>query len=91
MIESEIESHLVWAVTLRGGTTYKFTSPAMRGVADRIVCMPCGKTFFVELKRPKGGEFSAQQMQFAQEMQRLNQNYVALKTKQEIDEWISKN
>ena len=91
MIESEIENHLIWAVAMAGGTTYKFISPAMRGVADRIVCLPCGRTFFVELKRPKGGEFSAQQIDFANEMKRLKQNYLSFKTIKEIDQWISKS
>jgi hypothetical protein len=39
MLEKDIEKHLVWAVELFGGKAYKFTSPANRGVADRIVVL----------------------------------------------------
>jgi release factor glutamine methyltransferase len=34
--ESEIERHFVWTVETMGGKTYKFTSPGVRGVADRV-------------------------------------------------------
>jgi hypothetical protein len=40
--ESTIEKHFVAQVKKLGGTVYKFTSPAHRGVADRVVCLPDG-------------------------------------------------
>ena len=46
-----------------GGVAYKFTSPAHRGVADRIVCLPDGQTWFVEVKT-EGGRLSALQKVF---------------------------
>ena len=54
MRESEIENHLVWHVERMGGKAYKFRSPSQRGVSDRIVCLPDGQTWFVELKAPRG-------------------------------------
>ena len=87
-LEAEIEQHFIWAVECAGGKTYKFTSPSMRGVADRIACLPNGDTWFVELKRPVGGAFSDQQVVFADDMKRLHQKYVALINKLEIDQWI---
>ena len=50
MRESEIERHFVWTVERMGGITYKFTSPAHRGVPDRII-MAGGKVLFLELKQ----------------------------------------
>lgn len=35
-----------------GGIALKFISPGMAGVPDRLVLLPKGKIFFVELKVP---------------------------------------
>ena len=88
MKESEIERYFVWAVQKAGGKTWKFTSPANRGVADRIACFPDGKTWFVELKRP-GGRLSALQAIFADDMAALKQNYALLWSKEEVDAFIA--
>ncbi len=34
------------------GMALKFTSPGMAGMPDRLVLLPKGKAFFVELKAP---------------------------------------
>ena len=86
--ESEIEQYLVWHVTKLGGKAYKFTSPSNRGVADRVVCLSDGSTWFIELKRPKGGRLSPLQQIFAGEMLMLNQKYACLWSKEQIDEWV---
>lgn len=87
MLEKSIEAHLVKRVKVLGGAAYKFTSPAHRGVADRVVCLPDGSTWFVELKT-EGGRLSALQKVFADDMARLNQKYVCLWSKGEIDSWL---
>lgn len=86
MKESEIEAYLAWTVERMGGRAYKFVSPAQRGVADRIVCLPNGHTWFIELKTKKGRLSPLQQM-FAAEMVRLNQKHAVLWNKEEIDRW----
>jgi len=92
MKESEIEQYLVWCVEKKlNGRTYKFTSPSNRGVADRVVCMPDGSTWFIELKKPKGGRLSPLQQIFAGEMLMLNQNYACLWTKEQVEKWASEN
>ena len=88
MRESEIETYFVWAVVVRGGTTYKFKSPTQRGVADRIACMPNGETWFVELKT-KGGRLAPLQKIFAADMQHLGQRYACLWSIEGVDEWAS--
>lgn len=50
--ERDIESRLVRYCRPRGVLCYKFTSPANRGVPDRILIVPGGKVGFLELKRP---------------------------------------
>lgn len=87
MKESEVENLLVWTVERMGGRAYKFASPSQRGVSDRIVCLPNGQTWFIELKRPKGGRLSPLQLIFAGEMKRLNQLYACLWTQEQIDAW----
>lgn len=87
MLEKNIEAHLVKSVRRIGGVAYKFTSPAQRGVADRVVCLPDGSTWFVELKAA-GGRLSPLQQVFQSEMARLRQNYVCLWSKEHVDEWI---
>jgi len=89
MLEKTIEYYFKWAVERAGGKTWKFTSPSNRGVSDRIACMPDGSTWFVELKRPKGGKLSALQLLFAADMKQLNQEYACLWTKEQIDAWIA--
>jgi hypothetical protein len=86
--ESTIEKHLVAQVKALGGMAYKFTSPAHRGVADRVVCLPNGQTWFVELKAPSG-RLSPLQKHFQSEMARMNQNYACLWSKEHVEEWIN--
>lgn len=88
MLEKQIESHFVWAVERTGGKTYKFASPTQRGVSDRIACMPNGETWFVELKRPKGGRLAPLQKMFRGDMLNLAQRYALLTNQEEIDRWI---
>ena len=54
MRESSIESKLVRMVRERGGLCFKFVSPGNRGVPDRIVITPAGRTVYVELKTEVG-------------------------------------
>lgn len=88
--EREIEKYFIWTVMSVGGLSYKFRSTTMRGVADQVACLPNGQTWFVELKRPKGGVVSALQAEFANDMIRLQQRYILLSTKEQINDWIAK-
>jgi hypothetical protein len=51
--ESALEALLVKKVISIGGTSFKFISPQMRGVSDRIVIIS-STVFFVELKTVTG-------------------------------------
>lgn len=50
MNEKLIEKKLREGVKTLGGLALKFSSPYHRGIPDRLVLMPGGKTYFVELK-----------------------------------------
>lgn len=54
MPESEIERKLGKEIKKLGGLYYKFVSPNLPGVPDRIVIMPGGRVIFVELKTEIG-------------------------------------
>lgn len=87
MLERQIEAYLVKRVKEVGGIAYKFVSPAHRGVADRVVCLPGGGVVFVELKTATGA-LSPLQEQFAKDMTRLGQNYIVLRSREEVEAFI---
>ncbi len=86
MLEKQVEAYFKKVVEQLGGKSYKFTSPAHRGVADRVACLPNGGTWFVEIKTD-GGKLSELQKVFAIEVTRLNQKYACLWNKEDIDDW----
>jgi hypothetical protein len=88
VLEKQVERYLVKKVEAVGGKAYKFTSPGRGGVADRIVCLPDGSTWFVELKTA-GGKMSALQLIFAEDMRRMKQNYTVLWSKEDVDAYLN--
>ena len=58
--EAKIEAYLVKQTKRLGGEAAKFTSPSHRSRPDRIVMLPGGVLFFVELKAPKRKPTDAQ-------------------------------
>lgn len=52
MRESALERQLVRAVESIGGEAPKWVSPGNRGVPDRLVILPNGRTVYVEMKAP---------------------------------------
>ena len=52
MRERTVEQALTRAVQAHGGLCWKFTSPGLAGVPDRIIILPGGHVGFVEVKAP---------------------------------------
>lgn len=52
--ESKVEKYFVREVKKLGARTYKFVSPGINGVPDRIVIWPGGSTTYVEIKQTFG-------------------------------------
>lgn len=53
MLEKEVEQYFCKAVKTRlSGWPLKIISPGQNGMPDRIVLLPGGKIYFVELKAP---------------------------------------
>ena len=88
MLERDVERYLTKRVEAIGGRAYKFVSPGRAGVADRIVCLPSGETWFIEVKT-EGGRMSALQNVFAEDMCRRNQKYMVIWSKQQVDLFLS--
>lgn len=54
MKESQVEQFLRGRIRAAGGLCWKFVSPGNAGVPDRIVILPGGRVYFVELKTKEG-------------------------------------
>ena len=52
--EADIEAVFVKEVKALGGRAYKWVSPGNSGVPDRVVVLPGGRVWFVELKTDTG-------------------------------------
>ncbi|WP_257827943.1 hypothetical protein [Burkholderia glumae] len=70
MLEKTVEAYLVERVRALGGEPYKFTSPARASVPDRIVVLPPGRVYFIEVKRP-GGKLTRGQEREHEHLRRL--------------------
>lgn len=84
MLERTVERYLVERVRAMGGTAYKWQGGG--GVADRVVCLPNGVTWFVEVKTA-GGRLSPLQTAFRDNMHRLGQHYSVVWSKEDVDTW----
>ena len=88
MRESEVENFFQWAVEHLGGKSYKFKSVNNRGVADRVVMLPDGTTWFVELKA-LGKKLKPLQEIFRLQCERYNQKYAILQSIPEVETWAA--
>lgn len=88
MLEKDIEAHLVRKVRDAGGKAYKFVSPTNRGVADRLVVLPGGRIWFVEVKK-LGGRLSPLQRIFLDEIKALGANYAIVWSKEDVDAFVA--
>lgn len=66
MRERDVEHALTRAVETAGGLCWKFVSPSLAGVPDRIVILPDGKIGFIEVKAPGRPPRPIQQRRLAQ-------------------------
>jgi hypothetical protein len=87
MKERDIEMYLRDRVKALGGIAYKFVSPGHAGVADRIVLLPGGVVWFVEVKAPDG-RMSPLQRLFAARMAELGMNYRVVWSREDVDVWL---
>ena len=86
--ESAIEKYLCGTVAKLGGQCYKFVVPARVGYPDRLVILPGGRMFFVELKRPKRGRLGVLQPQRHEELRALGVAVYVVRNRGEVDACI---
>lgn len=86
MRESKIEKYLKDETEKLGGMCLKFTS-SIRGVPDRIVLLPEGKIYFVELKNEQG-RLSVPQKYLHKKFKRLGIHVYVPNSKAQVDRFI---
>jgi len=87
LLESELESRFVREVKRIGGRAPKWTSPGTRGVPDRIVLLPGGRTIYVELKAP-GKPLKPLQKWWAKILRGMDHRVYKIDSHEDIDQFI---
>lgn len=89
MLEKEIEQYLCKKVKKElQGIAFKFVSPGFSGVPDRIVLVPMGRIYFVELKAP-GKKLRKLQKWVCDLIRGLGFLVLEIDTKEKVDAFIS--
>ena len=87
--EREIEAYLVKSIKNKNGLCMKWTSPGNAGVPDRIVIVPGGDVYFVELKAEgKREDLSPLQRNFINKLKNLNCDVRVIASFKEVDNFI---
>lgn len=88
MLESTVEKRLCKKVKNElHGLALKFVSPGFSGVPDRIVLLPGGRIYFVELKAP-GKEMRRIQKRVAEKIESLGFKVLTIDTPEKVDAYI---
>lgn len=85
--ENRVEQRLIDGVKALGGRTFKFVSPGLAGVPDRIVILPGGNVHFVEVKAP-GGKPSELQLRRLTQLRKLGVKALILTGATEVDDYL---
>lgn len=88
-LERDIEKSLTRAIGRMGGICMKWVCPGWNGVPDRIVFMPGGRIYFVELKRPEGGRISKLQTEWHKRLRDLGFNTFFIHSHEGVNHFIS--
>lgn len=84
MREKEIEAALRKAAKKRDGMAFKFVSPGLSGVPDRLVLLPMGRIGFIELKAP-GKKMRKLQEKRKSQLEALGFLVFCLDSKEEVE------
>lgn len=82
-LERTVENRLIKLTYQAGGMTIKLTSQT--GAPDRLIMLPGGKMFLVELKRPIGGRLSPLQEVWHKKARMVGITVVVLSSVEEVD------
>lgn len=87
--EARLEGKFKKAVKAAGGRSYKFVSPANRGVSDQIVQCPGGIVVFTELKDGKKPMSPLQEI-FERDTLAMGCNHEVIRYEEGIQKFINK-
>lgn len=87
MLEKTLEAKLRTEVKRAGGLALKFISPGKAGVPDRLVLLPGGRVYFVEMKRP-GGKLRPLQRKVIQDFRKLGFKTFVIDSANSIQDFI---
>jgi hypothetical protein len=88
-LESAIERELCERVAELGGLCIKMQAVGRRGFFDRVVILPRGRIWFVELKRPKGGRLSSHQIWYMSKFSEMDAPIAVVKSSKDIDQLLN--
>lgn len=86
--EKQIEARFRKKVKAAGGIALKFVSPGYRGVPDRLVFMPRGRIYLVELKAP-GKKPSKLQLKVKAMLEGLGFKYYVIDSYEAVEAFIN--
>jgi hypothetical protein len=87
MRESAIEKRFVKEVEKRGGKAPKWVSPGNRGVPDRLVILPDGRTVYVEMKAP-GKKLQPLQEKWARMLREMGHKVWKIDCLEDIEDFV---
>lgn len=86
--EKAVERHLADVVKCLGGVCLKYTNANMAGYPDRLVCLPGGRTVWVELKS-RGEKPRLLQLMRHKELRRLGFDVRVLDSRAAVDACVA--
>lgn len=86
--ESQIEAYLVDKIKAIGGLCWKFVSPNVTGVPDRIILIH-GRAYFVEVKT-ETGRLEKIQYHRARQIRDCGLSVTVVKSKEQVDQLIER-
>lgn len=86
--ELPVERYLTKVVEAAGGRAIKLWPQFQVGLPDRLVLLPGGLVWFVELKAPDVDSLRPMQRVWRRALLRMGMNYAVLNTREKIDSWV---
>jgi len=87
--EKDVEAYFTRRVKAAGGVSRKWSSPAYRGVPDRLAFFPNGELYIVEMKAPNKKTTPLQDREIGL-LRGLGHNVFVLDSYESVDTWIDK-
>lgn len=89
--EKSIETYLVKKVKEAGGEAIKMNPQGVKGIVDRLIIFPHNISYWVEVKRPKGGRLSPAQLKWRELLTfKYHVNYAVVHTTEQVDGLLKK-